>query len=253
MDETETRRLARLTPLACAAVVVETPEGDQSIGTAFHVGENVYLTARHVLGGNRVLEVLPLCGGTLFESELKVMVPTLSTLYGLNGETPIWSIHHDQPALSEGPFYHPDPDIDVAAFRMRGLDVNTPHLVLGGHYDDWIKDEEWMLTRATVFGFPPIPFTVEPILVAASVEVNAVINTSLDRYVRFVVSGPPRGGFSGGPVYHEWGFVLGMTIQSLEREDARREGGFFTVLGIEALRECLEAHGLLPDHQRIDS
>ncbi|WP_210162721.1 hypothetical protein [Pleomorphomonas koreensis] len=107
---------------------------------------------------------------------------------------------------SRGPFYHEDPDIDVAAFRLGCIDINTPHLELGHHYDDWINDEYWMLSKATAFGYPPIPFTKGPMLVAASVEINAVIDTRLDRYVRFVVSGAPRGGFSGGPVFHEWGF-----------------------------------------------
>lgn len=247
MKETETQRLVRLTSMACASVVVETSEGDQSIGTAFHVGEGVYLTARHVLDGNRIIDIVPRSGGSLFEDELKVKVPTLGKL---NGKIPIWTIHHEKPALADGPHYHPDPTVDVAAFRLSGLDVNTPHLPLGGHYDDWINDEYWMLSKATAFGFPPIPFTQGPVLVAASVEVNAVIDTRLDRYVRFVVSGPPRGGFSGGPVMHEWGFVLGMTIQSLERQEAN-EGGFFAVLSIEPLHECLEAHDLLPEYQRI--
>ena len=49
----------------------------------------------------------------------------------------------------------------------------------------------------------------------------------------------------------EWDVVLGMTIQSLERQEVN-EGGFFTVLSIEPLRECLESNGLLPDYQRID-
>ncbi len=80
---------------------------------------------------------------------------------------------------------------------------------------------------------------------------NAVIGTRLDRYVRFVVSGVPRGGFSGGPVVHERGVVLGMIIQSLERRTAS-EGGFFTELSSEALRELLEAHGLLDRCQSID-
>lgn len=103
-----------------------------------------------------------------------------------------------------------------------------------------------MLSKATAFGYQPIPFTKGPVLVAASVEINAVIDTRLDRYVRFVVSGAPRGG-SGGPVFHELGFV-----ESLERQGAKHEGGFFTVLSIESLRECLEAHGLLPEYQRIE-
>ena len=84
------------------------------------------------------------------------------------------------------------------AFRLGGIDVNTPNLELGGHYDDWINDEYWMLSKATAFGYPPIHITKGQVLVAASVEINEVIDTRLDRYVRFVVSGAPRGGFSGG-------------------------------------------------------
>ena len=39
---------------------------------------------------------------------------------------------------------------------------------------------------------------------------------------------------------------------SLEPRGAKHEGGFFTVLGIDSLRECLETHGLLPEYQRIE-
>jgi len=84
-----------------------------------------------------------------------------------------------------------------------------------------------------------------PLLVTATVEINGVVDTYRDRYVRFVVSGPPRGGFSGGPAYHKWGFVLGMVIESLEHL-GRNEQGFFTVLSIESLREVLEQHGIMP-------
>ncbi|ABL71208.1 S1 family peptidase [Paracoccus denitrificans] len=250
MEESDVQRIVRLTSLACAFITVETPEGDQGIGTAFHIGEGVYLTARHVIEGNRVLSVVPHTRGILFKKDLRKFVPTNSMM---NGEIPTWSLNHSSPKIADGPYYHENANIDVAAFRLRGIDINTPHLVLGGHYDDWINDEYWMLSKATAFGYPPIPLTNGPVLVAASVEINAVIDTRLDRYVRFVVSGAPRGGFSGGPVFHEWGFVLGMTIESLERQGAKHEGGFFTVLSIESLRECLENHGLLPEYQRIDS
>ena len=249
MEESAVQRVVRLGGLACASVAIETPDGDEGIGTAFHIGESVYLTARHVLERNRLLQVTPHDRGYLFEQELKTHVPANVLL---RGETPVWNLHHVNPVLTGGPFYHEDPDVDVAAFRLGGIDINTPHLELGGHYDDWIDDEDWMLSKATAFGYPPIPFTNGPVLVAASVEINAVIDTRLDRYVRFVVSGAPRGGFSGGPVFHERGFVLGMTIQSLERLGVQNETGFFTVLSIESLRECLETHGLLPDYQRIE-
>jgi hypothetical protein len=81
--------IVRLTSLACAYITVETPESDQGIGTAFHIGEGVYLTARHVIEGNRVLEVVPHDCGRLFEKELKTPVPTKAML---NGEIPIWNL-----------------------------------------------------------------------------------------------------------------------------------------------------------------
>ena len=226
-------------------------DGLPGIGTAFHIGDGVYLTARHVLENTSLQAVVPISFGNLFEEDLKVPKPTNAQIV-IDGQfLPVWSIEHEDELKFEGPFFHPDERIDVAAFRLVGLDPNTPHLLLGGHYDDWIRDPDWLLSKGTAFGFPPIPFTTDPTLVAASVEVNAVIDTWLDRYVRFVVSGPPRGGFSGGPVVHEWGFVLGMTIQSLEQMH-NDEGGFFTVLSIEALRECLDHHNMTPDYQVVD-
>src|SRR6185503_18471577 len=42
---------------AMAYVVVEKPNGDESIGSAFHVGEGVFVTARHVVDGCALKEV----------------------------------------------------------------------------------------------------------------------------------------------------------------------------------------------------
>jgi hypothetical protein len=240
------QRLAlRVGALACAAVTVRLPSGDESIGTAFHVGEGVYLTARHVVDNNDILQIVPYERGWLFRDEIKVEVRTGAML---NGEIAMWSMRHPDPRLARGPFYHENEAIDVAAFVLEGIDPNTPHMTLGFHYDDWIVDEDWLLTTGTVFGYPPVPMASGPIQLAATVEVNGVVDTYRDRYVRFVVSGPPRGGFSGGPVFHDRGFVLGMVTESLEKLGSR-EPGFLTVLSIEALHELLEQHGLTPASQ----
>ena len=44
-----------------------------------------------------------------------------------------------KPATTGRPFYHKDTDADVAAFRLDRIDINTPHMELGGHCDDWIS------------------------------------------------------------------------------------------------------------------
>lgn len=42
---------------AVAYVAVELPNGDQAIGSAFHVGDGVFVTARHVVEGRKILEI----------------------------------------------------------------------------------------------------------------------------------------------------------------------------------------------------
>ena len=42
---------------AVAYVSVRLPNGDESIGSAFHVGEGVFVTARHVVEGCTILEI----------------------------------------------------------------------------------------------------------------------------------------------------------------------------------------------------
>lgn len=239
------RLTLRVGALACAAVLVRLPSGDEGIGTAFHVGEGVYLTARHVIEDNEILGVALHSSGWLFRDELQVETKTNTRL---SGEIDIWDIRHPEPQIIRGPFYHQDPAIDVAAFVLGGIDPNTPHMALGFHYDDWISDRDWLLTTGIAFGYPPVPMAKGPIQLAVSVEVNGVVDTYRDRYVRFVVSGPPRGGFSGGPVFHEYGFVLGMITESLEHLGGR-EPGFLTVLSIEALHEILEQNSLTPKCQ----
>ena len=215
---------------ACAAIEVRLPNNDLSIAAAFHVGEGVFLTARHVLEGNTVKAVLAQASGEFVAAD--------DNAAGLT--------------ISQGPVYHVDPNVDVAAFRVKGLKSGASFFELGGHYDDWINDEQWLLSQAVVFGYPPIPMARDAILVVDRVTLNAVVDTYRDRYVRFVVSGAPRGGFSGGLVYHEWGFVLGMITESLERQGEPQSNGYLTVLSIEALRECLEHHDMLPACQRLE-
>ena len=214
----------------CVAIEVLLPNGEVAMGTGFHVGEGVFLTARHVLEGNIINAILAKAPGVLMTPD------EIAAGLTLMGE----------------PVFHPDQNVDVAAFRVSDLISDTPVLQLGGHYDDWINDEQWLLSEAIAFGYPPIPSARDAILVVDRVRVNAVVDTYRDHYVRFVVSGAPRGGFSGGPVYHEWGFVLGMITESLERQGEAPSSGYLTVLSIEALFECLDHHDMLPACQNLE-
>jgi hypothetical protein len=106
-----------------------------------------------------------------------------------------------------------------------------------------------VLTEAIVLGYPPIPRTLDPVLIGARAEVNAVI----DRYdvpdIHFVLSSMPRGGFSGGIAISENDIALGVITSSLETDWKPPELGFMAVLGVEPIYIALSDRKLLPDCQ----
>ena len=57
MDSLRARQLYAEHKSAIAYIDVEKPDGQRSIGSAFHIGDGVFVTARHVIEGNRIIEV----------------------------------------------------------------------------------------------------------------------------------------------------------------------------------------------------
>jgi hypothetical protein len=90
----------------------------------------------------------------------------------------------------------------------------------------------------------------EPILVAAKAEVHTYVVRRHSRYVHFLLSATPRGGFSGGVAIHESGEALGIVTSSFVKGDNPPELGFFAVLSIEGIVNCLAESGLYPETQR---
>lgn len=96
---------------AVAYVCVELPSGDQSIGTAFHVGNGVFITARHVVEGNKILEI----ANTIIRD-----VPDDSgnmTIHGVEGR--FTTIFPSKGKVTKGPLFHPDDSVDIAALIAR--------------------------------------------------------------------------------------------------------------------------------------
>lgn len=232
-----------------AYIAVQKPNGDQGIGSAVHVGEGVFVTARHVVEGCEILEVartdrayVPLEGEEAANARVFLQTP--------DGESqPVHWVSEGILQISKGPFYHSDPGVDIAVFTVTEIDPRTPFIRLGDHLDDWLGQHDFMPSEAIVLGYPPIPLTIEPVLVGARAEVNAMIDRRDVPHVHFVLSSMPRGGFSGGVAVLESGIALGIVTSSLMVDAAPAELGFMTVVGVEPIYGCLADNRLLPDCQ----
>ena len=225
---------------AVAYVVVKKPDSEQTIGSAFHVGNGVFITARHVVSGNEILSI-----GTTVSR----YVPASNGLVSIHGESGTFRfIPEGEGTIRSGPHFHPDASIDVAALVVDGLE--PPTVPLGSHLDDWINDDDFVLAPVVVMGYPPIPFSKKPVLVAARAEVNAVVDKYTGGHPHFVVSAMARGGFSGGLCITEWDFALGVITESLLYDNKPTELGYLTVLTVEPIFVCLQHHGLVPKEQK---
>lgn len=223
------KQLYALYGASVLAVVSVNAEGEQGIGAAFHVGDGVFVTARHVVEG-------------MASSHIEIDRYRLMRLAG----DALKQMDHDE--LSAIPIdarLHPDPGKDVAVFRVAKL-AALPVIPLGDHLDDWITDHDFVLNEVLILGFPPIPLSRKNVLVATRAQINAVVDLVNVQHVHFIASAMARGGFSGGVVLSEWGFALGVVTSSLLKNGAPEEFGYLTVLTIEPILECLGANGLLP-------
>lgn len=235
---------------SCMAYIAVESGGDEGIGSAFHVGEGIFVTARHVLEAHRIKEMRLTDTDLFYKSELFPKDPNGS--YSIRPDTP--RICEDFDGLVEvvgGPWFHPDPMIDIAAVKVSGIKSGAHFVPLGGHLDDWVGAGQFELSEALVLGYPPIPFTRSPALIAVASYVSAVVDLDIGRrsQMHFLLSAMPRGGFSGGLAFSRWGFALGVVTQSLLNQEGPAELGYFATTSIEAVYVCLSNNGILPKAQ----
>jgi Trypsin-like peptidase domain len=232
-----------------AYVAVE-KDGDESVGSAFHVGDGIFVTARHVVDGRRIKEMRVTDANLFYRSDL--YPETAAGSYTISPESPrICEDIEGRVEVVGGPWYHSNPAVDIAAVKVSGIAPEAHYVPLGGHLDDWVGNGDFELSEALVLGYPPIPFTPEPVLIAASCHVNAVVDLRIGerQQLHFLLSAVPRGGFSGGLAFSRWGFALGMITQSLLNREGPLELGYFTTTSIEAVYKCLYDNGVLPTVQ----
>lgn len=248
MNTGEAREIFKDYAAALAYVEVESPDGDLGIGTAFHVGEGVFVTARHVVEGKKIVEV-----GSTEALDVKLTgteSANATSFLHVDGESiPVHRVDNGAMQIKSGPYFHSDTRVDVAIFQVHFIDSRTPVIPLGSYLDDWLGASDFILTEAVILGYPPIPMTRAPALVGARAEVSAQVDLYDTPHVHFVLSATARGGFSGGVAFSEYGFALGMVTRSLLVGDGAIESGYMAVLAVEPIYECLAWYRMLPDCQ----
>jgi len=245
-----------------AYVEVELPKGDKSIGSAFHIGDGVFVTARHVVAGNtiiqiRITESLPLSTKEYFQ---KMFGANVSDEYIKEYEesggpiltNPPSFTHWEKPLeLAIEPIFHEDERVDLAIFKVKELHEKVQTVILGIHMNDLAFRGLWHLSEAIVLGYPPIPMATEPHLVAAKAEIHTYITTYHSPHVHFILSSMPRGGFSGGVAIHESGSALGVITSSFGVNNQPEQLGFFAVLSVAPIIDCLKKTDLVPRVQKL--
>jgi hypothetical protein len=218
-----------------AYIAVERPDGNQGIGSAFHIGDGVFVTARHVVDGNRLLKVKttePVAIGAaeffpdMPETRIEEYNQALRPVLGYDPMFKHWPKEFD---VETGPLFCDDPGIDLAIFKVKDIHHAVPSVLLGVHFDDWIYRYPWQLSEAIVLGYPPIPLTNEPHLVAARAEIHTFVALRGSRNVHFILSATPRDGFSGGLALHEGGVALGVILGGLVQDNQPTELGYYSL------------------------
>lgn len=196
-----------------AFVAVTDAKGDAGIGSAFHIGQGIFLTARHVVEDVMIDEI-----ATTKSARLAV-------------EDSGHPVAPRRLPLVDGPYFGAD-DLDVAVFRVDLGGTPLPVVTVSGHTDYDLGENDLVLSDVLVIGYPPIPFTTIPFQVVTLGQINAVVHVRHSSALHFIASAMARGGFSGGPVLDQEGRAVALVTESLGQDGAPAETGYMSLLSI---------------------
>jgi hypothetical protein len=146
MDSGKARDIFEKYASAVAYVEIEDTNGERHIGSAFHVGEGVFVTARHVVDRNRITEVgmtertdIELTGKEAEEAKKFIVIG--------DEKRPVHTVDNGIMQIAAGPYPNSHEDVDVAVFKVREIDPYTPVIPLGTHLDDWLGTSDLVLSE----------------------------------------------------------------------------------------------------------
>ncbi|HEX8572234.1 MAG TPA: serine protease [Allosphingosinicella sp.] len=198
---------------AVAFVAIADGNGDEGIGSAFHIGDGIFITARHVVESATIREVATTKSVHLSEEA------------GGRMYTP------RRLKIVDGPHFGPE-GLDVAVFRADLGDTPLPSITVSQHTDYSIEENDLVLSDILVIGYPPIPFTTVPNQVVALGQINAVVRVHHSPSIHFIASATARGGFSGGVALDQSGKAIALVTESLGQIETPVETGYMSLLSI---------------------
>lgn len=199
---------------AVAFITIVDGKGDEGIGSAFHIGQGIFVTARHVIDGVKIKEIATTKSARLSEEAGGKVDPPRRL------------------EIVDGPYFGPD-GLDVAAFRVDLGDAPLPAIAVSQHTDGSLGENDLVLSDILVIGYPPIPFTTIPSQVVTLGQINAVVRVRHSPVLHFIASAMARGGFSGGVALDQSGTALALVTESLGQGDLPVETGYMSLLSIE--------------------
>lgn len=246
---------ARYRPSLVKIVVVN--EGDDiDIGTGFHIGDGYIATARHVVVGHKKVEVLTEQFATNCSPAEAIKLREAGALEA------------DPDALArltiEKTVAHVDADVAVLKtnfnleFYMTSFlhtIVNpvdgtvcerTDNLEIAQVTDELLTNAHSVLCPVVLMGYPRVPRANGAFLLGMNADINAVVPRYDAKNLHFILSSTARGGFSGGPVIDYYGRVIGITTESLVRDNLPKENGFAAAVSAEPLLDLLFDNAIYP-------
>lgn len=104
---------------------------------------------------------------------------------------------------------HPNKNIDIVK-----LITNEPF-----DYFLYSIEKDIILTeKVVVFGYPPIPLSSKPFLIANLGEISSIVDNYLDDTECIILSCILRPGNSGGPIINEYGKLIGISTQNRSQQ-----------------------------------